>query len=865
MRPRSLFPLAVAATVFFHVAPALAQQSERQSESSGELKDFATLTEGAEAHTGFLDAYVKGDKLWLAIRPDQLGVDFLMEAKVAQGIGAGGLFGGTMLNSAEGEIMAIERHGDRVFLVARPHRFRAKDDENVRNAVDITFSSSVVESAPIESIRDDGALVFSAYNWFVGDVSEVSNRIERAADGNASFDRGRSYIESVKSFPRNTNIRAKLTFRPSEPPGVDSLPDARSISVSVFHTLAALPESPMTPRPADDRVGNFNSTHKDFSDVDSEYFVRYVRRWRLEPGERVGNLVRPVNPITFHIDRSVPEEYRQIFKDGVEAWNAAFEAAGWSGAIRALDLPADADPEDIRYATLRWNVSDDTGYGAIGPSVADPRTGEILDADILFESNLFRGQRRTWRTLAGPVMSPAQAFEQTLGVGAFDPAHTSNGTELAGFASALVDQGAIAGLTMLAQGKIGPDEPVPAEFIRQAAIWVVMHEVGHTLGLAHNFRSSASTPFDRLHDTAFTGENGVFSSVMEYPNVNVAPAGQTQGHYYNVGPGSYDRWVVTYGYTPDDARAAEVARQVADPRHMYGTNAESSGAGALDPSITTYDLSGDPLSWGAERAALARSLWRRLPNLVMEDNESYFTVTQAFQNLLREYARGVAPATKYLGGQYLNRDHIGDPNGRMPFENVPVADQRRAVRVIVDNLFDEAAFELPPTLLTHLGANRWLHWGQTNTFGDRLDFPFHQEIVDLQSSSIRQLLNPNRLARIRDAETKYGAANVVSIPEMMDAMTTAIWAELDQTGNITAMRRDLQRAYLDALVGMVVEPEEDLPPDARAVARMQLDGLRERVARRLDQRPGGAASMDAYTRAHLMDVRATIDKALDAN
>ncbi|HUF48468.1 MAG TPA: zinc-dependent metalloprotease [Vicinamibacterales bacterium] len=856
---RSLRPVLLAIlTAAFVIAPTLAQQGERQAEGAGELKDFATLTQGATAHTGFFDAYEKGDKLWLAVKPAQLGVDFLMEAKVAQGIGAGGLFGGTMLNSAEGKVMAIERHGDRVFLVQRPHRFRAKDDAHVARAVEITFSSSVVESAPIESIRADGAVVFSAYNWFVGDVSEVSTRVRRAAGGNASFDRPRSYIESVKSFPENTNIRTKLTFRPSDTPSVTSVPDNRSFSISVFHTLAALPARPMTTRLADDRVGNFNSTHKDFSDVDSDYFVRYVRRWRLEPGERVGALVRPITPITFYIESSVPEAYRQVFKDGVEAWNDAFEAAGWSGAIRALDLPPDIDPEDIRYATLRWNTSDATGYGAIGPSVADPRTGEILDADILFESNLFRGQKRTWRTLAGPVMTASEAFEQALGVGTFDPALAPADIELAGFTTALVDQGSIAGLALLAQDRIGPGTPVPDDFVMQAAKWVVMHEVGHTLGLAHNFRSSASTPFDRLHDTSFTGPNGVFSSVMEYPNVNVAPGGKTQGHYYNIGVGSYDRWVITYGYTPDDARAAEVARQAADPRHLYGTNAESGGAGALDPSISTYDLSADPLSWGAERAALARSLWNRLPDLVLEDNESYFTVTTAFQGLLREYARGVAPATKYLGGQYLNRDHIGDPGGRLPFQNVPVADQRRALRLIVENLFEESAFQMPAGLLPHLGSNRWLHWGASNTFGERLDFPFHEEIVDLQSSSIRQLLNANRLARIRDAETKYGAAEVVSIPELMDTMTRAIWAELDQAGTISAIRRDLQRAHLATLVTIVTDPPDGMPNDARAVARMELERIGQRLAIRLERGSG----LDGYTRAHLGDVGARIKTAI---
>jgi len=792
--------------------------------------------------------------------------------KIAQGIGAGGLFGGTMLDIFEGKIMALERHGDRVFLVQRPHRFTAVSDPAARQAVELTFGSSALQSADIESIRDaDGALVVPVAAWFVSDLSNVGERVERAAGGNASFEEDLSWVESVKSFPENTNIRTRLTFQPSEPPDLTSLPDNRSISVSIHYTLAALPAQAMTPRLGDDRVGSFMTVHKDFSDEDSTFFRRYVNRWRLERGERIGDRWRPVEPITYYIDPNVPEQYRAAFKAGVEAWNGAFEAAGWEGAIRALDLPDGADPEDIRYATLRWNVSDNSGYGAIGPSVVDPRTGEVLDADILFEASMFQGHRQGWRHLAGQVTA-AEAFEQALGVAATGAAVGSraagaalgsNGTELYGFAHAFIEQGALLSLALTARGDIAANDPVPAEFLNQAAKWVVMHEVGHTLGLQHNFRSSASTPFDRLHDRAWTERNGVFSSVMEYPNVNISPAGQTQGYYYNPGVGSYDRWAIGYAYTPDDARAAELARQVADPRHLFGTNAESGGSGALDPSINTYDLSADPLAWGAERAAIAASLWERLPDYILDDNESYYTVTSAFRSLLREHSRALAPAVKYIGGQYINRDHAGDPNGRMPFVNVPVDQQRRALALIVERAFEPDAFDVPQTVLAHLGSNRWLHWGESNTFGDRLDFPFHEEVVGFQSSMIRQLLDPSRLARIRDAETKFGQANVVTIPELMDALTAAIWSEVETTAatNIGAIRRDLQRAHLQALVGMVEGPAEGVPNDARAVARMEL----RRLGDALEARLADAASLDAYTRAHLADAAARIVETLDTN
>ncbi len=342
---------------------------------------------------------------------------------------------------------------------------------------------------------------------------------EPGEPGQAALDGERSYLETVKAFPRNVNVRAKLTFKPGEPVSLPSVPDGRYIPVSVHYTLAELPEEPMTPRAGDDRVGNFWTVHKDFSRQDSTFFVRLVNRWRLEPGERVGDLWRPRQPIVYYLDSNIPEVYREPMKAGVEAWNDAFEAAGFVDAIRAEDLPEGADPEDIRFATLRWNVSDRPGYGAIGPSTVDPRTGEILDADMLFEANMFLGFRDAWRTLVDPT-SPAEALEGALSFSEADLA-AAPGMELEGFASAMAAQGAVLGAALAARGEIDPGDPVPQAYLDQVVTWVTMHEVGHTLGLQHNFRSSASTPLDRLHDRAWAEENGVFSSVMEYPTVNI--------------------------------------------------------------------------------------------------------------------------------------------------------------------------------------------------------------------------------------------------------------------------------------------------------------------------------------------------------
>lgn len=833
---------------------------------------FTELTEGATKHEGFFTLYHTPDegKLYMAVPEDMLGKDFLLDLKVSEGIGSAFIFGGQMLTYSL-PMMTMDKQEGKIFLKMKTPRYTAEENTPEAHAVDITFGESVIETASVEATNDEGVMLINVYDWFVSDMSGIGQRIEGAVasrpgvPGRASFDKSRSYLKQVKSFPQNTNIEASLTFRNGGDRAPRSVADARFIPVSIYYNFVALPEEPMQPRMADDRLGYFMTVHKDFTNKkgDDSFFNRYVNKWRLECADEpaADGLCTPKKPITYYIDRTVPEQFIQPLMEGVEAWSEAYEAAGFRDAVQAEMLPDSADAEDIRYPTLRWNTNDQTLYGAIGPSATDPRTGEILDADILFEANMFLGTRADYREIVEPRAAIDQIFElseeelKELNAGGESKLyHTNLSMQMKmaeGFMKSRLGKEALRdGLNM-------------QEFVHQFARWVTMHEVGHTLGLRHNFRGSVDTPLDQLYSEDWGEDRGVFNSAMEYPTVNLSPEGEAQdGYYYNPGVGSYDKWVISYGYTPDDEDAEEIARQVAQPGHAYATDGDARGASAIDPLVNVYDLGEDPLAWGKNRADLIRELIPGLVDVALEDNEAYYHATDLFNSYFFSYATTMAPAVKYLGGQYQYRDHVGDPDGRMPFEAVSKEKQEEALQMIVDYAFDQDALQVPPALYQQFGANRWDHFGNSTTYRGRIDYPLHDYLLGVQTSLLAQLLNGTRLSRIRDTEVKFGADNTVTIPELMGAITEAIWEEawVAPGTDIESNRRDLQRAYLDGMIGIVVDAPSNMPADARSVARHTLSDLHERISRRLTP----PANFDAYTEAHLQEAKVRIEKALDA-
>jgi hypothetical protein len=845
------------------------------------------VTKDAQVVQGLFTGYLKRDNVYLAIKPEQLDKDYLLVTQLSQGVGDFGIDGGSSMRS---DLIRFHRAGDKIELWLVNPYFTAPAGSARARTVALSYGSSVAQAFAIASIRDTTKEVLIDLAPFVisdfVDVGGFFDFIIQALQlrGSASFDRERSSFLSLRGFPQNVELEARITYRASRNLGFNTLADYRYIPIGVHYSLLELPATPMRPRHADDRVGYFISAMMDLArDTSESFFVRYVNRWRLEKKDPAAAVSDPVKPIVYYLDRTIPAEWRPYVRDGILEWNRAFEEAGFRNAIQVLDAPDDTlwAAEDARYSTVRWMSNFQSVY-AIGPSDVDPRTGEILNADILISAGWIQAWQGEYRELAGPAARIRATFREDSLMRA-DP--HGRGRQLCTYVDGLSRHGTLMRASMAARGLIAPGAPVPREYIGEGLKELVMHEVGHTLGLRHNFRGTATIPANKLGDRAYTAAHGTSGSVMDYNPPAIALDRSKQGDYYSKTIGTYDRWAIRYGYADVVAAAgsngekavaattatederpglARVAGLAAHPEHLYGSDEDAGFAGfGLDPSITRYDQTSDPLAWAQEHVVLVNRLFDSLETRLMAPGDGYPKLRVAFTDLLFERYFAALVTTKYIGGATTARDHKGDPGGRPAFADVPASRQRAALQFLAREGLGERVYRFKPALLNQLAPSRWWHWGQSPFADDRIDYPLHEWALAFQSTLVSLVTDPGVLERIRDAEMRATAGTpVVTIPELLGTLTGAIWAEAGYGGaarNAGSIRRDVQRWYLGRLVRMVVAPAPGTPEDARSVARATLVDL----GGRLDRATTGTG-LDAYTRAHYSDSRQRIRQALNA-
>ena len=831
------------------------------------------------------------------------------------------------LTVASGEIYAGLQAGDGVFywrqydkrlaLIEPNLETKSSGDPQSKSSVARLFTDKVLVDVPIVSWVPKGGPLIDLDALLVGSASKFFG--SRVAGLNAKLYR----IVTAKAFPHNVEVAF-------EAPMKDGQLRTLHYSISLLPP-ADPKVTGYTPRAADERIGYFTTSYVDFGKfTENETRVRYINRWNLQKADPKLNLSPPKQPIVFYIEHTTPIRYRRWVRQGILMWNEAFEKIGLINAIEVRQQDAaskaymDLDPEDVRYNFVRW-LSNGAGT-AIGPSRVHPETGQILDADIILTDGWIRhwwtqynellpkiavdgmapetmdwlAENRDWDPrvlLASPRKRAAVRAE--LAAAAGSPSHPLlslpaeddrllGNHELDGLRGRQSQRNGVCNAAnckthgiatmrmmidiMAADGD--PENPdgqlidgIPEEFIGPLLADLTVHEVGHTLGLRHNFKGSAIYSLDKINSDEVIGKKSFSSSVMDYVPVNMILArdGKKQGDYGMIKVGPYDEWAIEYGYTFDKDLKPVLAK-VADPLLQYATDED---AGGPDPLARRYDFSADPLDYANEMIAIVKKHRGELLDKFVKEGQSWSRARRGYLLTIMTQARAVSMMANWVGGAHVYRHRKGDPNAKPPIVVVPAEKQRKALKFVIDNSFRDASYGLTPELLKHMTVDKW--WDDDSAREDPA-WPVHDRILGLQGSALTYLLNPSTLGRVYDNEFRVPSAqDALTLPELLDTVAKAVWEPLDKIENtkkytarqplISSFQRNLQRIYLDRMMDLINGKTTASPaqkPVSDLVA-LQLEDTRKRL-----ENISKRKELDPYSKAHLAESAKRIGKALEA-
>ncbi len=735
------------------------QTAEAKKDKKNGKKEYETIEEFIEDGEyekleGFMNILheTEKDKYYLIIEKNKLNKEFIYFTYILNGPQAVGASGGSL---GEGYILEFRMFKDDIGLYKINTKFTYDEPNKITQSKLTNIIEAFMGRFKVE-VKEEDRFLISADKLFLSEIlTSVTPNIPREYaeyyDLNlGKLDKEKTYIADIRNYPKNTAVEINYGFfnaKPKPSGSVDAVADKRYTFISARHLFVEMPDDKFEPRVADQRVGYFSQKVTDLSTYDTYPARDLMNRWRLVKKNPDAELSEPVEPIVFWVENSTPEEIRPFVVKGIEGWNAAFEEAGFKNAVVAKIQPDDAewDAGDVQYNVVRWASTPSPRYAGYGPSIANPRTGEIIAADIVQEFNAIK-RGYTYRKLWG--------YSEDK-----DP-------------------------------------------LEQWIVSLTMHEVGHTLGLRHNFKSSWIYDADEIHDTSITGKSHI-GSVMDYDPINIAPEGKEQGNYFPHAPGLYDRWAIKFGYTPNlsDSEREEILSQSVLPELIYGTDGDAMGSPGsnIDPRAKRYDLSGDPVKYTSERIDVINSKIKELPSIYLTEGETSTEFRSTFFSLTREKGRFMEGVSRLIGGVYSNRV-VNGQEGITPFEAVAYDDQKNAMNLISTKLLSNNAFTFDPEILKYLQSEKRAAYSPSR--GNE-DPQLHDLVLGMQGRVLAHILHPRVMQRLVDS-AQYG--NTYMPQEVLDDLFNAIFIQREE---VNTFKMNLQSKYTDGLIDALADDSYD--------------------------------------------------------
>lgn len=799
---------------------------------------------------GFFNMYKEDNQVYLEIPKSKLNKEFYLFTSLSAGT-----LGYLMPNwQIDEEVLYFKKVGKKLFLFEKDKYYKAKKGTPMATSLKKTYLDSMIAQFPIRAAsKGESKYLVDANSFFFGKAGTAMPSWITQGFGISGVDTSKSFWNKVKGYPNNVELDIQVTVR------------ARGYSSNFlesnqlrFHfSIAKKKKSSYKPRKADDRIGYFLHEYKNFSKLaDDRGVERNINRWNLEKADPSSELSVVKKPIVFHLDKTIPFKWRKYVRSGVLEWNKAFEKMGFVGAVEAR-LPVAGEnwePADIRYSTITWSALD-FGLG-VGPSRTNPETGEILDADILMTAGWVTSLESDAELFGPGVESKTSKVKKIK-----DLLH-KNGVHFCDVYKGGAVSKNFALISSQVSKKLPPKEykKWKDEFIGGYIKDVVMHEVGHTLGLRHNFKASSVVPYAKIKDPKWLKDNQIFSSVMDYGDLYVSVDPEKQEKYYNTSLGAYDYLAIEYGYKHIKKGAAKeldkIAQKVRAQGLDYGTD-EDAYVQAGDPYAAVWDLGDDLIAYSEDKIKLTQNLLNSVEKDLVTTGDSYHKFQSVLRSLLYTYYSKASLPAKLIGGVYHNRDHVNDKDAKLPFVPVSYEKQVKALEFFKKYVFKDDVLKIPKTLLMKARSNPF-DWYQTGPLDGSIYLSAARRAV------ISKVFSTSNMRNVNEFHEKV-ADKTLSLAQIFEEFHNMVFADIISLAGgkkvkISSISMGTHKFYLEKLLDYALKQQQFFLPKVEGYAKFSISLLKDSVTKALKSTKGSKKFADAEQKQHLEALMGSIQE-----